>query len=144
MSDRPTVASQPGDWRAWLSRARGNLARARQPKPPEGFWEDLCFDCEQAAEKAIKAVLVARGIRFRKVHDLEELFAEAQRAGVSVPADVRQTVPLSDFSIGVRYPGHGVPLNERDFQEALSMAEIVVSWAEGVLASEQRAHKRNL
>ena len=38
-------------------RAKGNLALAKQPKPKEAYWDDLCFEAEQAAEKSIKAVL---------------------------------------------------------------------------------------
>ena len=30
----------------WLRRAKGNLARAKQTKPEEAFWEDLCFDAQ--------------------------------------------------------------------------------------------------
>ena len=42
----------------WLNRARSNLIRAKQPKPDKVYWEDLCFDAQQAAEKAIKALLM--------------------------------------------------------------------------------------
>jgi hypothetical protein len=35
--------------------------------------EDLCFDAQQAAEKAIKAVFIRRGERFPFVHDLDDL-----------------------------------------------------------------------
>ena len=41
----------------WLERAKGNLALAKQRKPKEAYWDDLCFEAEQAAEKSIKAVL---------------------------------------------------------------------------------------
>ena len=61
----------PDDPREWLNRARSNLVRARGEK--EGVYlEDLCFDAQQAAEKAIKAFLVHRGVRFPYVHDLRE------------------------------------------------------------------------
>src|SRR5262245_44069890 len=46
----------PDDPREWLSRARSNLARAAHgPHLPEVYLEDLCFDAQQAAEKAIRA-----------------------------------------------------------------------------------------
>jgi hypothetical protein len=32
-----------GTAQEWLKRAKGNLARAKQPKPKEAFWDDLCF-----------------------------------------------------------------------------------------------------
>ena len=38
-----------------------------------GLLEDLCFEAQQAAEKAIKAVLVFKGIKLRFVHDIAEL-----------------------------------------------------------------------
>lgn len=47
----------------WLVRARSNIVRARQGKSvPDIMYEDLCFDCEQAAEKALKCLLILRGI----------------------------------------------------------------------------------
>ena len=45
------------DPREWLNRARSNLARARD-RAAEVYLEDLCFDAQQAAEKAIKAVMI--------------------------------------------------------------------------------------
>lgn len=65
----PPDTEDAGSAAEWLIRARSNLALARQAKPPEVYWDDLCFESQQAVEKALKAVLVGRGIRFRCVHD---------------------------------------------------------------------------
>ena len=55
----PPERFPPDDPREWMNRARGNLARAKKREP--GFYlEDLCFDAQQAAEKAIKAMFVRR------------------------------------------------------------------------------------
>jgi Uncharacterized conserved protein related to C-terminal domain of eukaryotic chaperone, SACSIN len=35
--------------------------------------EDLCFQAQQAAEKAIKAVFIARRLPFPYIHDLADL-----------------------------------------------------------------------
>ena len=41
----------------WLKRAKSNLARAKAGKVSEDIlYEDLCFDAQQAAEKALKAL----------------------------------------------------------------------------------------
>ncbi len=60
------------DPREWLNRARSNLLRAKE-EVPGVYLEDLCFDAQQAAEKAIKGVLLARGIDFPYIHDLARL-----------------------------------------------------------------------
>ena len=55
------------DQRAWMKRARGNLAQARLGLlSPDMLYEDLCFAAQQAVEKAIKSVLVGRGVFFLK------------------------------------------------------------------------------
>ncbi len=59
----------PDDPREWLMRARSNLAHGRAVIL-EVCLEDLCFDAQQAAEKAIKAVWIHRGVRFPYVHNL--------------------------------------------------------------------------
>jgi len=43
----------------WLMRARSILERARVGRISEEIvYEDLCFDCQQTAEKALKALLI--------------------------------------------------------------------------------------
>lgn len=61
----------PDDPREWLNRARSNLARARS-ETEDVYLEDLCFDAQQAAEKALKAVLIHSKVRFPHVHDLAD------------------------------------------------------------------------
>lgn len=80
----PPGRNDPADPRAWLRRARSNLARARVT-PPQVLYEDLCFDAQQAAEKAIKAVLGHRAISFPKTHDLNHLLSLAARNGIDIP-----------------------------------------------------------
>jgi HEPN domain-containing protein len=77
----PSEKSVLGTAQEWLKRAKGNLARAKQPKPREAFWDDLCFDAQQAAEKSIKAVLVLRQIEFPRTHNVRALLELLDRTG---------------------------------------------------------------
>ncbi len=64
----------PDDPREWLNRARSNLLLAKSEK--EGVYlEDLCFDAQQAAEKAVKAQLRLNEEQFKTVrgHELVDL-----------------------------------------------------------------------
>lgn len=79
----------PDDPREWLNRARSNLALAKN-RIPDAYLEDLCFEAQQAAEKAIKAVLIASGIEFPYVHDLARLLSLLEESGIAVPNVVRK------------------------------------------------------
>lgn len=59
----------PDDPREWLNRARSALQLARDDDPGV-YLEDLCYQAQQAAEKAIKALLITREAPFPFVHDL--------------------------------------------------------------------------
>lgn len=75
----------PSDLREWLRRARSNLARARAGRPtPEVLLEDLAFDAQQPAEKAIKAVLIARGISPPRTDSFGAHISRVEEAGVGV------------------------------------------------------------
>mgnify|MGYP001100756674 CR=1 FL=1 len=117
----------------WLRRAKSNLIRAKQPKPEEVLWEDLCFDTQQAVEKALKAVLVARKIPFRFVHDIAELLTLLENQSVLLPEEIKVSAELTDYSVESRYPGPFEPVTEEEFQRALKIAEAVVAWAESLI-----------
>lgn len=125
----PPDSPSLGTPREWLNRAKSNLAIARQPKTEEIYWEDLCFETQQAAEKALKAVLLARGIKFRFVHDLAELLTSLEKNGITIPPEIREAAILTDYSVEARYPGPFEPITEDEFCESLRIAETVVAWA---------------
>lgn len=59
----------PGTPADWLRHARSDLALSRAAV--EGvLYENLCFHAQQAAEKGVKAVLVAGAITFPRTHNL--------------------------------------------------------------------------
>ena len=63
------------------NRARSNLVRSRR-RISGVYLEDLCFDAQQAAEKALKALCIHRDIDFPYVHDLAKLLTLLEQAGV--------------------------------------------------------------
>lgn len=125
---------KPGTPQEWLRRAKSNLTLVSQPKLEQVYWEDLCFEAQQAAEKAIKAVLVLKGIRFRFVHDIAELLTLLEQNKMPVPEVVRAAAALTDYSVEARYPGPFEPVTENEFTEALHIAKAVVSWAESQIS----------
>ncbi len=121
----------PDDPIEWLNRARSNLQRARADVRLEGVYlEDLCFDAQQAAEKAIKAVLMWQGIDFPYVHDLGRLLTLLAESGMEVPMRIRRAETLTPYAVISRYPTLFEPVNEDQYREALELAETVLQWAD--------------
>jgi HEPN domain-containing protein len=115
----------------WLGRARGNLSRAKLGKANnEIFYEDLCFDCQQAGEKSLKALMIFHGIIPSPTHSLSILIETLEGHDISVPDTLIAAVALSYYAVTTRYPGHYEPIDDREYRSALKMAEQVVGWVE--------------
>lgn len=129
----PAERFPPDDPREWLNRTRSNLLRAKA-KVPDVYLEDLCFDAQQAAEKAIKAVLLSKGTAFPYTHDVADLLTLLERQGEVIPASIREAGRLTRYAVGTRYPGVTEPITEEEYQEAVHIAETVLAWAEGQIS----------
>ena len=125
----PPERFAPDDPREWLNRARSNLALAEH-RISGAYLEDLCFEAQQAAEKAIKAVLISIEVQYPYVHDLARLLSLLDVAGVSIPDTVRNAAELTPFALITRYPGVTRPVTEPDYLAAVKTAVAVVRWAE--------------
>jgi len=124
----------PNDPREWLNRARSNLVQAEQVRPGV-YLEDLCFQAQQAAEKALKALLLGWDIPFPYVHDLGQLITLLDQGGVRVVGPVREAARLNPYAVAARYPGLDEPVTPREYTEALDLARTIVRWVESILAS---------
>ena len=125
----PLERYPPDDPREWLNRAKSNLAMAKI-RVPEVYLEDLCFEAQQAAEKAIKAVMIMHGIEFPYVHDLARLLSLLEEAGEVAPETVLQAEELTQYAMSTRYPSLEQPVTEADYDKAIRIAEAVILWAE--------------
>jgi HEPN domain-containing protein len=125
----PPERRPPDDPREWLNRARSNLVQA-QAILPGVYLEDLCFNAQQAAEKAIKAVLIARGVDFPLIHDLARLLTLLDQ---EIPPDIAAAARLTRFAAVTRYPGVAEPVTIEEHQRAVAIAAAVVQWADGCI-----------
>jgi len=123
----------PSDPREWLRRARSNLALAQVGRGGDVLLEDLCFEAQQAAEKAVKGLLIARALRFPKTHVISELLSLAHEAGIVVPPEIREAGALTPYAVAGRYPVWGEDVSPEEFETALDLARRVVLWASALI-----------
>ncbi len=65
----------------WMRHARSDLAVARMVDEEQIAPEILAFHAQQAAEKALKALLVQRQVEFPRLHVIGPLLKLCQEAG---------------------------------------------------------------
>lgn len=132
----PPEGHSHGSPAEWLGRAKSDLALANVPLPEGGVYADLCFHAQQAAEKAIKAVYRAHGLRFQYTHNLSQLLDGLQGKGLAIPAEVKPAIGLTEYAHKTRYPGLAEPVTDAEYRPAVRIAEAVVAWAEAVVRTK--------
>jgi HEPN domain-containing protein len=123
----------PGSPEDWLRHARSDLALAVAVGPVgDVLAETLCFHAQQAAEKALKAVLINVGVEFPRTHSLR-LLVDLLPSKLRTEPMPESAVTLTDYAVTVRYPGEIEPIGERELEEAIRLAQGVVRWADSLL-----------
>ena len=115
----------------WMSRVKGNIAYAKVGKISDDiFYEDLCFNIQQAVEKALKALLIGMDIEYPFTHSIGQLINLIEKQGLVVPDKILETSYLTEYAVETRYPDAYRSLNERDYLEGLELAQKAVAWVE--------------
>lgn len=115
---------------AWdfLALAQDDLSAAtiliREPHQ----YHNACFHAQQAAEKALKAVLLGEGIHFSKHHDLERLVDLIRQNDATFPPFTKECAILNEYGVDARYdPRMRDEVDRDEAQEAITLAQSIVA-----------------
>ena len=90
---------------AWVRKAEDDFQTARTlARGARPLNDQLCFHCQQAAEKFLKALLQEFGLRVPRTHDLNSLLTILS-GRLPVPRLRRGAIFLTQFAVTTRYPG---------------------------------------
>ena len=118
----------------WIEFAEGDLAVALA----SGFRPEYrCYHAQQAAEKALKALVLARGMQLKRIHSLQILLDDLKADGVKIPAAVDKVRNLDPFGVDARYPMRGKPSGKFDPEDAVEKARVALEWAKRQVAQAQ-------
>jgi HEPN domain-containing protein/predicted nucleotidyltransferase len=124
------------DSNTWLRYASEDLEGAELVSRGPGFAPRIaCYQAQQAAEKALKAVLVEDARPVPVTHDLRvlrDLVAE-ERESAKLEVDLAW---LSGWNIRGRYPGDWEEATQADAERAIEAARVIVEAARRDLGGE--------
>jgi len=122
------TAPLSADARTWLESALRDRGWA-DLSLRGGYYAQACFGCQQAFEKILKAVLLAHGTPFPKIHELVRLVALCAELDGRIAAFEEDARNLDGYYVSTRYPDLA---SEHDYsreegQDALSVLDGVLA-----------------
>ena len=110
----------------WIKKAENDILTAeRELLFEDPITQTICFHCQQAAEKYLKAFLVHHQIYFPKTHRIMELLELCATVNSSFPDELQDADNLTDYAVEIRYPDFWLEPEIKDAKEALAIAEKV-------------------
>jgi HEPN domain-containing protein len=80
------------------------------------------FHAQQAAEKAMKALLIAEGHAAPRTHDLGALADRCVALAPDLQSALTDVEQLSGYAVRIRYPGEDLDLNSAEVAERVGIA----------------------
>ncbi|MGD0516858.1 MAG: HEPN domain-containing protein [Thermoguttaceae bacterium] len=108
----------------WLRKADSDLANAELCLSAEKSLDTACFHCQQAAEKSLKAYLIANKTEFPFIHDLKRLLDVCSQLDSAFDAFTADALRLTPYAVATRYDDAFWPDLE-EVQEALDSARAI-------------------
>ena len=135
---------QVEEYEEWLSFAKMDFDVAMHlndsfyPKPVS----IICYHCQQAAEKAAKALIVYFGSQggMPKSHDISFLLNQIrniirEQKGIEIENDfIMKADSLSKYGTAPRYPNE-IDVEEYHVKKALADSETFLQWVDNVIAA---------
>ena len=130
----------------WLSYANDDLGVAQHlfetyyPKP----LAIICFHCQQAAEKAIKAIIILHGSQggMPKKHDILLLLKQVKNIVTIENKLYDYADTLAPYSVEMRYPNE-LELTELHAKKAIDMAQEFIKWANDIVLVDKTKQDTN-
>ena len=97
-------------------------------KAEEVPFDAVCFHCQQAAEKLLKAFLVAGGQPAPRTHDLLLLLENVLRISSAAEVLRDELALLMPYAVEIRYPDEWFEPSAEDAREARQAVERVLEW----------------
>jgi len=113
----------------WIKRAKSSLELAQAKIIHYIYYEDLCYQSQQAAEKALKGLLIYYGVEPEFTHNIEILLNEVKKF-TDIPENIKEAALLTNYAVQTRYPGEYDEITKEEYEKSIKIAKDCLQWVE--------------
>jgi HEPN domain-containing protein len=122
-------------YESWIERAKSSLEISKIAVNDNVYYEDLCYQAQQAVEKALKGLLIYYGVEPEFTHNIEILLTNIEKH-IKIPDNVKQSMKLTIYAVQTRYPGEYDEISKERYMESIKTAKDCLDWVEKTILEE--------
>ena len=116
-------------YKSWLERARSSHEISKAEMKGNIFYEDLCYQSQQAVEKALKGLLIYYGVDPEFTHNIGLLLNKLE-SFAEIPENIKTATSMTKYAVITRYPGEYDEVTKSDYEEGVKIAKDCIDWVE--------------
>lgn len=117
----------------WFGKADEDLAVALIISTTSEYKDTVCFHCQQASEKYLKALMIKLDIDIPRTHDIA-MILDFLNEKITVDEQLYDKADfLNAFAVEVRYPRGRYNSEDLDNEKAIKYAEEIKNWVNQVI-----------
>jgi len=124
-------------YKSWLERARSSHEISKAEMKDCIFYEDLCYQSQQAVEKALKGLLIYYGVDPEFTHNIGLLLNKLE-SFTEIPENIKTAINVTKYAVITRYPGEYDEVTKSDYEESVKIAKDCIDWVETKIKEDEK------
>jgi len=124
-------------YKSWLERARSSHEISKAEMKDYIFYEDLCYQSQQAVEKALKGLLIYYRVDPEFTHNIGLLLNKLE-SFTEIPENIKTAISVTKYAVITRYPGEYDEVTKSDYEESVKIAKDCIDWVETKIKEDEK------
>jgi HEPN domain-containing protein len=125
-------------YESWIERAKSSLEISKIAVNNNIYYEDLCYQSQQAVEKGLKGLLIYYGVEPEFTHNIGILLNELEKI-IEIPDNIKKATNLTKYAVITRYPGEYDEITKEGYIESIEMAKDCLEWIENTIIGNEKS-----
>ena len=114
---------------SWIDRAKSSLEVSKIAVSDNVYYEDLCYQAQQAVEKGLKGLLIYYEVEPEFTHNIRILLDGLEKF-IIIPENIKEATNLTKYAVITRYPGEYDEITKERYKESVDIAKNCLEWIE--------------
>jgi len=124
-------------YESWIDRAKSSYEYSKVFVNKYVYYEDLCYQAQQAVEKALKGLLIYFGEEPDFTHNIGTLLSRIEK-NVEINEKIKEGMDLTNYAVQTRYPGQYSEISKMEYKRAVKIAKECIRWVEEVIRNKEK------
>jgi HEPN domain-containing protein len=127
-------------YESWIDRAKSSYELSKATISNNIYFEDLCYQTQQATEKALKGLLIYYGVEPEFAHNIGILLNELEKY-TEITDNIKESMELTNYAVQTRYPGSYDDITKKEYEKAVKIAKECLDWVENKIKENEENKK---